>query len=190
MAHCEERYSPCCSFTYARVNKHKQKQNLAQCWLEEKKKKDKSVLVAARWLTMTNTLNCGYSLGTKPLSSLNRVGRITLILFLPLWQALLLGLNRTWVTVLSVLPGNRTCSLKYSCGQARASVEISVLVYVSSPSCIWLTYSSVVRVMCWRSNSHDSLLSLTGRITNQTLFVRASVWKWPFVLSILPMWGL
>lgn len=151
MAHCGERYSPCCSFAYARVNKHKQKQNLAQCWLEEKKK-DKSLLVAARWLTMTNTLNCGCSLGTKPLSSLNRVGRTTLILFLPLWQALLLGSNRTWVTLLSALPGKWSCSMKYSCGQARASVEINVLAYVSSPSCIWVTHSSVVRVKCWRSN--------------------------------------
>lgn len=85
---------------------------------------------------MTNTLKCGYSLGTKHSSSLTRVGRITLILFLPL------GKHSSWVqidlefTLLRTLPGKQSHGLKYCCGQARTSVHIYVLAYMSSSLCI------------------------------------------------------
>lgn len=128
------------------------------------------VLVASGWLTMTNTLKCGYSLGTKHLSSLTRVGRITLILFLPL------GKHSSWVQIeLELLYWGH-----YQENRATAWNTVVVRQGLLCTSMFWLMcLLSCVSESCiplWyvcsaeEATSHNSLLSFTGQITNQTLF--------------------
>lgn len=141
--------------------------------------------MASGWLTMTNILKRGYSPGTKPLSSLNRVGRITSIL-------LLLGKQTCWVqleseTLLSALPGRWSHSLKCVCGQKRASLYIYFCL-----TCL-LTCVSESLILLWdlcrlqRQQSHDSLLSLTKKLTK--VLLKASVQRW-FSHSPLTCWLL
>lgn len=171
LVQCKEAFSPGCLYAYTSVNHQKQKQNLAQCLL--KKNQDTSVclmLVASGWLTMTNILKCGYSLGTKPLPSLNRVGRITLILLLPLgklscWAQLeseLLYWARHWedgATAWNVFVVRQ--GLLYT---SILGLHIFSLVYLSH------SFLHGTCVVLKRQQSHDSLLSLAGQITKQILF--------------------
>ena len=139
----------------------------------QEKKQDKSVclvIVASGWLTMTNILKCGYSLGTKLVSSLNSVVRITLILLLPVGrQSCCTQLESQLLYWEHYWEGGATAWNVFVVRQGLLYTSISGLHVFSL---MYLSHSFLrdTCVVLKRQQSHDSLLSSTGQITNQTLF--------------------
>lgn len=115
---------------------------------------------------MTNILRCGCSLGTKPLSSLNRVGRITSISSLLASRAVGFSQNQSYsakCTARKMKPPPEMCLWS---GKG-FSIHL-FLAYMSSHLCIWVTHSSWDLCRLQRQQSLDSLLSLTKQVINQT----------------------